>query len=178
MSHNAAALRAILAKGSKSFSLASHLLAPDARDAAAAVYAFCRRCDDAVDEVAVSAQPAALAQLRQELDSIYNHELQTDLALAAFAEVAQSRKIPREYPTELIEGMAMDVIGTRYRDLDDLLLYCYRVASVVGLMMCHVMGGARRRGFAARGPLGCSIATDQYLSRCSGRLATGPPLPA
>lgn len=140
MSANAAALRAILAKGSKSFSLASHLLAPEARDAAAAVYAFCRRCDDAVDEVPASAQPAALAQLRLELDSIYNHEPQSDLALAAFADVVRARQIPRLYPAELIQGMAMDVQGTRYRGLDDLLLYCYRVASVVGLMMCHVMG--------------------------------------
>jgi phytoene synthase len=48
--------------------------------------------------------------------------------------------IPAHYALELIEGMAMDVRGTRYATLRELLLYCYRVAGTVGLMMSHVMG--------------------------------------
>ena len=48
--------------------------------------------------------------------------------------------IPAHYALELIEGMAMDVRGTRYGTLRELLLYCYRVAGTVGLMMSHVMG--------------------------------------
>jgi phytoene synthase len=48
--------------------------------------------------------------------------------------------IPAHYALELIEGMAMDARGTRYGTLKELLLYCYRVAGTVGLMMSHVMG--------------------------------------
>ena len=48
--------------------------------------------------------------------------------------------IPAHYAIELIEGMAMDVRGIRYANLRELLLYCYRVAGTVGLMMSHVMG--------------------------------------
>jgi phytoene/squalene synthetase len=59
---------------------------------------------------------------------------------AVFREVALRRGIPREYPEELLLGMQMDVADSRYARLDDLVLYCYRVAGVVGLMMCHVMG--------------------------------------
>jgi phytoene synthase len=48
--------------------------------------------------------------------------------------------IPRDYPAELLQGMAMDARGTEYDDLETLLLYCYRVAGTVGLMMSHVLG--------------------------------------
>jgi 15-cis-phytoene synthase len=133
-------LRAILAQGSKSFSLASAVLPPACRDAAAAVYAFCRRCDDAIDETPRHLQPAALAQLRAELAAVYTDEPQGDLVLAAFQEVVRAYRIPREYPAELVEGMAMDARGQRYRDIGELSLYAYRVAGTVGLMMCHVMG--------------------------------------
>jgi phytoene synthase len=136
----AAELRAILAQGSKSFSLASHLLPAESRDAAAAVYAFCRRCDDAIDEVPRARQPEALARLRDELDAVYGGATPDDLVLAAFQDVVLAQRIPREYPADLIEGMATDVEGRRYRDLREVSLYAYRVAGTVGLMMCHVMG--------------------------------------
>lgn len=133
-------LRAIMARGSKSFSLASQLLPAECRAEAAAVYAFCRRCDDAIDEAPRARQPAALAGLRGDLDALYAGEPQAEIVLAAFQEVVQARGIPREYPDELLEGMAMDVDARRYKDLGELALYCYRVAGTVGLMMCHVMG--------------------------------------
>jgi 15-cis-phytoene synthase len=54
--------------------------------------------------------------------------------------IADRYGIPAHYALELIEGMAMDVRGTRYGSVKELLLYCYRVAGTVGLMMAHVMG--------------------------------------
>lgn len=135
-----AELRSILARGSKSFSLASYLLPAERRDDAAAVYAFCRRCDDAIDEAPRHHHRAALTRLRDELDAVYAGKALDDIALAAFQEVTRKRRLPREYPDDLIEGMVMDVEGRRYRDLGELSLYCYRVAGTVGLMMCHVLG--------------------------------------
>lgn len=138
-----------LAAGSKSFAMAARVLPPRCRDEAAVVYSWCRRADDAVDLAPPAEQPAALARLRAELDSVYAGlageagaagAVQDDLVLAAFQEVVARYRIPREYPEELLAGMEMDVRGQRYHDMHTLLCYCYRVASTVGLMMSHVMG--------------------------------------
>jgi phytoene synthase len=134
------ACRAVLEENSKSFALAARLLPSASRDEAACVYAFCRRVDDAIDDAPVGAQERALARLVAELDGIYAGEAQTDPSLRGFQAVVQARRLPKRYPLELLAGMAMDARGTHYRTLPDLLLYCHRVAGVVGLMMCHAFG--------------------------------------
>jgi phytoene synthase len=131
--------RAEIERGSKSFAMASKLLDRRTRDQTAIVYAFCRRADDAVDECPPDEQPAAIVRLQGELSAIYRGT-PTDPVLAAFNHIAWERAIPRHYPGELLAGMAMDVYGATYHDFSDLHRYCYRVASVVGLMMCHVFG--------------------------------------
>jgi phytoene synthase len=125
----------VLAKNSKSFSLAAKLLPASSRADIAELYAYCRHVDDAIDLAPLEERPAALAKLRAELDAIYDGKAET-----RFGEVVHRYQIPRAYPEELIEGMAMDVARTQYRTLDDLLRYCFRVAGVVGLMLCHVWG--------------------------------------
>ncbi len=120
--------RRILAHHSKSFAFAGRLLPAWCRDDAAAVYAWCRRCDDAVDGPRdAAARATAVAELRVELARIYGAGVESDPVLAAFQEVVQRHAIPRRYPEELVAGMAMDVGAVRYRTLDELLLYCYRV---------------------------------------------------
>ena len=59
------------------------------------------------------------------------------------AEVVRRHGLAAALPLEHLAGFAMDVFGTRYRNLDDLLLYCWRVAGVVGVMMAHIMGAQR-----------------------------------
>ena len=125
---------------SKSFALASRALPPSTRDHAVALYAWCRRADDAVDLVSEDAQPAALAALRSELDGVYGGGALTDPILADFQRTAKERGIPRRYAEDLLVGMEMDVAGTRYTTYQDLYDYCYYVAGCVGTMMCHVMG--------------------------------------
>ena len=132
--------RATLAHHSKSFALASRLLPRAVGDEAAVMYTWCRRADDAIDLVPPQQQPAALVQLQRELDAVYAGAVQSDTALAAFQQVVLDRCVPEEYPRELLAGMEMDVRNVRYETDQDLLLYCFRVAGVVGLMMCHVMG--------------------------------------
>ncbi|HVJ81428.1 MAG TPA: squalene/phytoene synthase family protein, partial [Planctomycetia bacterium] len=140
LTSKAAECRRVIARHSKSFDLASRLLAPRARDAGVAVYAWCRRCDDAIDDALPADQPAALARLRAELDAIYAGHEQSELVPAAFQEVAFERGIPKLYPEELLAGMEMDVLDRRYANDAELFRYCHRVAGVVGLMMCHVLG--------------------------------------
>ncbi len=131
----------ILAHHSKSFAFAGRLLPPWCRDDAAALYAWCRRCDDAVDGPRnADARAAAVVQLRAELARIYGGGVENDPVLAGFQEVVRRHAIPRRYAEELVDGMAMDVGEVRYQTFDELLLYCYRAAGTVGLMMAHVMG--------------------------------------
>ena len=135
--------REVIARHGKTFALASRLLPPGLRDDAVVLYAHCRRVDDAIDGVGPERQPCALLRLRAELDEVYGRGTPSDPALGAFQALVRARGIPRQYPEELLAGMAMDVHGTRYSTLEDLLVYAYRVAGVVGPMMCHVCATGR-----------------------------------
>ncbi|HEY4184469.1 MAG TPA: phytoene/squalene synthase family protein [Polyangia bacterium] len=130
----------ILAHHAKSFALAGKLLPAAYRRDAAALYAWCRRCDDAVDTPDDEAtRSTAVARLREELAAVYRGEPQSDAVLAAMQDVVRRHGIPRRYAEDLLAGMAMDVGTVRYRTMDELLLYGYRAAGTVGLMMAHLM---------------------------------------
>ena len=131
--------RATIAVHSRSFALASRVLAPGQRDDVAVLYTWCRRADDAVDLVDVSRAPAALATLHAELDDAWQGRA-SDPVMIAFGALVKARAIPRGYADELLAGLAMDAADTRYQTFEDLFTYCWRVAGVVGLMMSHVFG--------------------------------------
>ncbi|HET6612818.1 MAG TPA: phytoene/squalene synthase family protein [Kofleriaceae bacterium] len=155
-----AAAHRILAAGSMSFSLASRLLERDQAAAAAVIYSYCRRVDDAIDRAPPDRHAAVIEALRDQLDEIYGEASFSategpgsspnapghpwrgtgDPILAAFAEIVRQRQIPRVYPAELLAGMEMDACGYRYHTWEELILYCHRVAATVGLMMSHVFG--------------------------------------
>jgi phytoene synthase len=147
----------VLAEHSKSFALAGTLFPEAPRDDAAAVYAWCRRCDDAVDLAGPEAAPLALARLRTELATVFGGGPLADPILAEFRVVAQARQIPHCYAEELLAGLQMDVDYARFESMDELLLYSYRVAGIVGLMMCHVMGVADPRALRHAAHLGMAM---------------------
>lgn len=148
---------AVLSEHSKSFALAGRLLTREARRDAAALYTWCRYADDLIDLSSPERRPALLVRLERELISVYAGELQRTLPLQALSEVSSTRQIPLQYPSELLAGMRMDVEGTRYETLDQLLLYCHRVAGVVGLMMSHVLGVADARALRHAAHLGIAM---------------------
>jgi 15-cis-phytoene synthase len=136
--------REIITTGSTSFSLTARLFDPPKRDAAMFLYGWCRYCDDQVDEAGKSGHRNELERrlkaLREKTAAAFSLEPQQAPVFVALQYIVQRYGIPAHYALELIEGMAMDVRGTRYATLQELLLYCYRVAGTVGLMMSHVMG--------------------------------------
>jgi phytoene synthase len=146
-----------LARHSKSFALAGKLLPPGQRRDAAVLYTYCRLVDDRIDLADPAQQPAALFELQATLASVYRGDVQADVRLRAFQELVQRRRVPREYPEALLEGMGMDTAGAQYHSLDDLLLYCHRVAGVVGLMMCHVLGVSDSRARRNAAHLGIAM---------------------
>jgi 15-cis-phytoene synthase len=132
---------AATAVGSRSFYLATRFFPPELERAAHSVYWFCRYTDDLVDE-ATSPEVAHrdLQQWDEELRRTLSGVPAQHPVLKLFGRTVHTYGIPHDYPLELIEGMRMDLAGTRYDDFQQLRLFCYRVASVVGLMMCHVIG--------------------------------------
>jgi 15-cis-phytoene synthase len=126
-----------LHRRARTFSLASYLLPRAARDDAALVYAFCRLVDDTVDEAhdPVAAE-AALDRLGEELGG----RRPARPLVAAFLDAAGRIDLPLAAAAELIEGVRTDLRRVRVADDEELLRYCYRVASTVGLMMCAVLG--------------------------------------
>lgn len=136
--------RWMIQKGSKSFSLAARLFDPATRDAAFFLYGWCRYCDDQVDEAGASVSADELEgrvrTLKDKTAAAFSLAPQQEPVFVALQYIVHRYGIPAHYALELIEGMAMDARATRYASLKELLLYCYRVAGTVGLMMAHVMG--------------------------------------
>lgn len=132
---------AVTARGSKSFFFATRFFPPEYAKAAHAVYWFCRHTDDLVDECAsVEAGRRDLEAWARMVEQGLEDGSSADPVLHVFLDTARRYSIPSEYPLELIEGMRMDLNGTRYPSFRELRQFCYRVASVVGLMMSHVIG--------------------------------------
>ncbi|MFN0101828.1 MAG: phytoene/squalene synthase family protein [Bryobacteraceae bacterium] len=129
------------ASGSKSFYFATRFFPPELAASAHAVYWFCRRTDDIVDENPDrAAARVELEQWRDGLKDALAGGTGGSVILRHFAMVRERHAIPSEYAFELMEGMRMDLEGVRYKTFDDLRVFCYRVASTVGLMMSHVIG--------------------------------------
>ena len=132
------AILSVIHRHSKSFALASRLLDDSLRDEVAVLYAWCRRADDAVDEAPPEERRARVYRLYDELVAIYTNGTLDDPVLVAFREVVQRRRIPMASPLALLDGMRSDTGTVRMATTKELLLYCYRVAGVVGLMLCDV----------------------------------------
>jgi phytoene synthase len=106
-----------------------------------AVYAFARRGDDIADSGMDPAEAAgALAGYRQALDACYtqNESRLDSPELRALADAIKRFKIPRQPFEDLILGLEMDMTGTRYETFEQLSLYCYCVASTIGLMCIEI----------------------------------------
>ncbi|CAE79594.1 phytoene/squalene synthase family protein [Bdellovibrio bacteriovorus] len=127
-------------KGSKSFALASLFFSKQQKLAAWKLYSWCRYCDDQIDGAAVSTAPRRLQELIQLTRSLPQDPAAMPFQFRGLRDVLSAHHIPAQYPLDLLRGMEMDVQNRRYQTLQDLEEYCYCVAGVVGLMMCHIMG--------------------------------------
>jgi phytoene synthase len=133
--------REVIRRHSKSFALAAQLLPRQEREWAEALYAWCRAADDRIDHAPdPTSAAAALVELRTEVDDVYAGRPVTNPPATALRRVARACGVPKEYPLEMLAGFETDVRGAHFLTEGELLLYCHRVAGVVGLMMCHALG--------------------------------------
>ena len=115
------------------------------RQAITALYAFCREVDDAVDECSdAGVARMKVAWWRTEVAALYAGK-PTHPVTRALAESIKHFALPEEQLGEIIDGMEMDLDTTRYADFKALHLYCYRVASIVGLLAAEIFGYTDRR---------------------------------
>ena len=133
------------ASSGSSFYYSFLFLPPNRRRAITALYAFCREVDDVVDECSDPQLAASkLTWWRHELDHLYAGQPQHPVTQALQA-VLPEFSLPQEQLREIIDGMEMDLQQTRYLDFKALSLYCYRVASVVGLLAAEIFGYTDRQ---------------------------------
>jgi phytoene synthase len=123
----------------------SFLFLPKAkREAITALYAFCREVDDVADECTdINIARTKLAWWRNEICQLYADNPQHPVTKALLPAI-HTYKMDEEHFLEIIDGMEMDLDQNRYTDFKQLQLYCYRVASVVGLLSVQIFGYTNR----------------------------------
>ena len=140
--------RAAIARGSKSFAMASQLFDPVTRDRAMLLYAWCRHTDDVIDGQVLgqgrnddSRPPAErLAEVERLTEMAIAGQPTDHPAYEALAQVIRETGMPPQYPRNLVHGFRIDMEERPFRTFDDTLTYCYHVAGCVGVMMAIVMG--------------------------------------
>lgn len=131
------ACEGILERHARSFSMASVFLPRKMRQNAAICYAFCRLVDDAVDEVEDENEARRRLALVEEM---FNGTRAPSPIVAAYIELMEAADIGLSPARDLIAGARSDLDEVRLQTDEEFLLYCYRVAGTVGLMMCGVLG--------------------------------------
>jgi phytoene synthase len=144
--------RGIARSSAKNFYYGFMVLPRRKREALCAVYAFMRRCDDISDDPSLSMRDRR-TKLENWLDALHHAfagEPTDEPVLLALTNAQRRYQIPLELLDELAFGTLMDVaesvetpnpsLKVQYRTFEDLRLYCYRVASVVGLVCIKIFG--------------------------------------
>jgi 15-cis-phytoene synthase len=151
------------ARSGSSFYYAFRFLEPDRRRAITALYAFCREVDDVVDDCREPAVARTkLNWWREEIARLFDGDPRHPITRALAPSLAPF-DLSREYFEEIIDGMQMDLDYDAYPDFATLSLYCYRVASVVGLLSARIFGYTDRRTLKYAHDLGMALQLTNIL---------------
>lgn len=133
------------AESGSSFTLSFIFLPKAKREAMTALYAFCREVDDVVDECTdYQVAQTKLNWWKAEIQRLFLKQAQHPVT-KALTPIVQQYHLAEEHFQEIIDGMEMDLKFNRYEDFKQLQLYCYRVASVVGLLSAQIFGFQHRK---------------------------------
>ena len=129
-----------VAKSGSSFTVSFLFLTRDRRHAMTALYAFCREVDDVVDECTdYNVAQIKLNWWKSEIQNCYDKKPQHPVS-HALQPFISTFNLDKAHFLAIIDGMEMDLKFNRYEDFEQLHLYCYRVASVVGLLTANILG--------------------------------------
>lgn len=171
------AAEALLQHHARTFAFAARFLRPERRQSVVVLYAFSRTLDDLVDE---RDGTAAVEPVRAELDAWRDWLLAGQTGRAPreplgslLAGVIDKHRIPVHYLTDLVDGLASDLIPREFTSFSQLHHYCYQVASTVGLAMAHVLDATRPEALAAAADLGVAMQLTNILRDIGADLGRG-----
>jgi len=128
----------------KTFYLGTLLLPQEKRKAIWAIYVWCRRTDEIMDSVEATTKTQDelsdnLDEWEENTKNIFKGNIKSELDAVLLDTIEKYPQSIQPY-LDMIDGQRMDLNKFRYKDFDELKLYCYRVAGTVGLMTQNVMG--------------------------------------
>jgi len=128
----------------KTFYLGTLLLPQEKRKAIWAIYVWCRRTDEIMDSVEASTKSQDelsdnLDEWEENTKNVFKGNIKSELDSVLLDTIEKYPQSIKPY-LDMIDGQRMDLNKFRYKDFDELKLYCYRVAGTVGLMTQNVMG--------------------------------------
>lgn len=150
-----------------SYYFATRFFPLEMRRAVHALYGFVRYPDQWVDCPDSETCPAAI---REQLDAYERDFIRAVCGqpvslppLRAFADVVHRYKIPLRYPLEFLDAMRMDLTRTRYANYGDLQTYTWGSASVVGVMMCYILGATQSEALQRAATMGLAMQLTNFL---------------
>ena len=149
---------------SSNFYIGGLVLPNDLRRAAFATYAFCRLCDDIVDEPTPGLDPASELDIVQvALDDASKTRYAESPIFVALEHAIDRFSLDKENFSDVIAGCRMDIGINRYESFDDLRVYCRRVASAVGIICISIFGHTGRTAIEYADDLGIAFQLTNIL---------------
>jgi phytoene synthase len=163
----------ITRRSGSSFASTFWMLPRPKRNALHAIYAFCRLADDIADDPEVAGdRTALLARWREELDDAFRGKPQHAVGVA-LSDAIESYQLPERVFLDLLAGVEFDLAEEPVETFDDLKLYCYRVASTVGLLVVRILGFENSRSLEFAETLGIAVQLTNVLRDVGDDASTG-----
>jgi phytoene synthase len=169
-----AACADLLARSGSSFGLPIRMLPAEKRRGTTALYAFCRRADDIVDDATdVPAARAALDAFEVSLESAVAGAATDDPVIRALVDTVRRFAVPVEHLRDILDGVRMDLDRRTYETFADVEQYCRRVAGAVGLAAIHIWGFRTADAIPASHACGLAFQLTNILRDIPEDLARG-----
>ena len=156
----------------KTFYLATMFLSKKQRNPIYAMYALLRTVDDLVDLAEDKLTNGTLSRVelssmmddwKARLHECYEGNHSNDPIMVAWQDTLKSYSIPIDLPLDLMDGVTMDIDFKPFQTFDDLYVYCYKVASVVGLMCSEIFGYCNKKALDHAIELGIAMQLTNIL---------------
>jgi len=164
---------AITRRSGSSFASTFWMLPKGKRNALHAIYAFFRLADDIADDPQIAGdRTALLARWREELDDAFRGKAQHAVGVA-LGDAVERFQLPERVFLDLLAGVEFDLADGPIETFDDLRLYCYRVASTVGLLVVRILGFENPRSLEFAETLGIAVQLTNVLRDVGDDARTG-----
>jgi phytoene synthase len=156
----------------KTFYLASMFLPKKQQKPIFAIYALLRTVDDVVDMAEDKLKDGLITRdeismmlegWKSRLKACYAGNVENDPIMMAWQDTLKSYVIPIELPLDLMDGVAMDIEFKPFETFDELYVYCYKVAAVVGLMTSEIFGYSDKKALQHAIELGIAMQLTNIL---------------